>query len=405
MLKSNLNVLFYLKKPKGYRSGTLPIYVRIGVDGISKEISTKWNCEPQKWHTKFQKAMGSSEDVRTLNADIAKLLSKIYTAEEALRKNDAIVTADAIKQIISGKSSANHLLLGIFKKHNENMFALIGKDYAKGTFERYETSLEHTRTFIKYKYGTDDIDIKKLNFDFISGYEFWLKTVRNCNHNTTMKYLANFRKIINSCIRHGWLSKDPFVGFKMTKKEVIKVILTDEELKTIREKSFCTPRLNHIRDIFIFCCYTGLAYADVYKLTKDDIIIGIDKKLWIQTTRQKTNTGCKVPLLAVPLSILNQYQLHPQCINSGKLLPVPSNQKMNAYLKEIADICGINKLLTFHTARHTFATTVTLSNGVPIETISKMLGHTSIKTTQIYAKVLDRKISQDMGRLEQSMQG
>ncbi|MBL7681883.1 MAG: phage integrase SAM-like domain-containing protein [Flavipsychrobacter sp.] len=253
MLKSNLNVLFYLKKPKGYRSGTLPIYVLIGVDSISKEISTKWNCEPKKWHTQFQKAMGSSEDVRTLNTDIAKLLSKIYAAEEALRKNDAIVTADAIKQIISGKSPANHLLLGIFKKHNENMFALIGKDYAKGTFERYETSLQHTRAFIKYKYGTDDIDIKKLNFDFISGYEFWLKTVRNCNHNTTMKYLANFRKIINSCIRHGWLSKDPFVGFKMTKKEVIKVILTDEELKTIRGKSFCTPRLNHVRDIFIFC--------------------------------------------------------------------------------------------------------------------------------------------------------
>jgi len=295
------------------------------------------------------------------------------------------------------------MLLEIFQEHNDQVTQLVGKDFAAGTLERYETSLKHTRSFIQWKYKADDIDIKKLNYGFISGYEFWLKSVRNCNHNSTMKYLANFKKIVILCLKNGWISKDPFLGFKMSKKEVVREFLTEEELQLMQSKKFVSERINQVRDIFLFSCFTGLAYADVKKLKRSEINNGIDGEKWVFTSRQKTDTASRIPLLPLALQIMEQYANHPQCNNTGRLFPVLSNQKMNAYLKEIADICGLNKELTYHIARHTFATTVTLSNGVPIETVSKMLGHTNIKTTQQYAKILDLKISMDMQQLVKKM--
>jgi integrase len=277
--------------------------------------------------------------------------------------------------------------------------ALIGQEFSPLTFERYTTSKKHTLEFLKWKYKVDDIDIKKLNYEFIHNYEFWLKSVRKCDHNTTIKYLSNFRKIVNICIKSGWLDRDPFVGFKMTKREVERPFLTEDELIRIAEKKFIMPRMSQVRDIFVFCCYTGLAYADVKKLTADEITIGIDGEKWIWTSRQKTDTATRIPLLPPALEILDRYKEDPQSLSNGRLLPVLSNQKMNSYLKEIADACEIKKKMTFHTARHTFATTVTLANDVPMETVSKLLGHRNLKTTQHYGKILDLKVSQDMGML------
>jgi site-specific recombinase XerD len=209
------------------------------------------------------------------------------------------------------------------------------------------------------------------------------------------------KKIVNLCLKKGWLLRDPFLGYKMCRKDVIREILTEEEIKIVLQKKFPTDRLNNVRDIFIFSCFTGLAYVDIKKLKASDIITGIDGSKWISTQRQKTETVSKIPLLPTALEILTKYRDHPKCIIENSLLPTPSNQKLNAYLKEIADVCGIQKQLTFHCARHTFATTVTLTNGVPIETVSKMLGHKNLKTTQHYAKILDRKISEDMLVLKQ----
>ena len=280
----------------------------------------------------------------------------------------------------------------------------MGKDFAPGTLERYKTSYDHTKSFMEWKYGVSDLDIKKLDYEFVSQYEFWLKSVRNCNHNTSIKYISNFRKIVNRCIRNGWLDRDPFVGFKMTKREVIPEFLTEHEIKIIVKKKFASDRLNEVRDVFIFCCYTGLAFVDVEKLKSGEIGIGIDGSKWIFTNRQKTETLSRIPLLPVAIDILERYKDHHGCVNSGKVLPVLSNQKYNDYLKEIANICDINKKFTTHTARHTFATTITLSNGVPMESVSKMLGHKNIKTTQHYAKVLDKKLSEDMNTLRNKMQ-
>lgn len=280
------------------------------------------------------------------------------------------------------------MLLEVFQMHNDKVGKLIGKDYAPGTLLRYQTSLQHTRDFIKWKYSVNDIDVKKLSYSFITDYEFWFKSIRCCNHNTIMKYIGNFKKVIHLCLKNGWVVRDPFIGFKMNKKEVVRDYLTKEELQRLSAKEFGIERLGQVRDVFLFSCYTGLAYVDVQKLKRSEIGTGLDGESWIFTSRQKTEIPTRIPLLPVALEIMNKYEKHPQCLNQDRVLPVLSNQKMNAYLKEIAGLCGIPKALTFHIARHTFATTVTLSNGVPIETVSRMLGHSNLRTTQHYAKIL-----------------
>jgi site-specific recombinase XerD len=404
MLEKSFSLHFYLKKPKNYLKGSMPIYLRITVDGIPKEISTGRQCDPARWNANADRCNGTKEDAKSLNAFLDILQTKVYEVRRKLLEKNEIITAERLKNTLKGTDGTVRMLMKIFQQHNDEVKNLVGKDFAPGTLERYKTSYDHTKSFMEWKYGVSDLDIKKLDYEFVSQYEVWLKSIRNCNHNTSIKYISNFRKIVNRCIRNGWLDKDPFVGFKMTKKEVIPEFLTEHELNRIASKKFTSERLSQVRDVFLFCCYTGLAFVDVEKLKPSEIGIGIDGTKWIFTHRQKTDTLSRIPLLPVAIDILEKYEDHHDCINSGKVLPVLSNQKYNDYLKEIAGICGINKKFTTHTARHTFATTVTLSNGVPMESVSKMLGHKNIKTTQHYAKVLDKKISDDMNILKTKIQ-
>lgn len=405
MLGKSFSLLFYLKKPKDYVSGDMPVYMRITVDSVAKEMTTARKCDPDCWNTETERATGKKEETRELNNYLNTYQMKVYEARRSLMEAGKPVTAETIKNLLTGVSEKPMLILEIFQNHNDQMAALVGREYSPATLQRYKTSLEHTRSFIQWKYRAKDFDIKNIDYEFIADYEFWLKSVRKCNHNSTMKYLANFKKVVNKCLRSGWLNKDPFVGFKMTKREVERVALTKEELQAIADKTFATERLEQVRDIFLFCCFTGLAYADINKLKRSEIGIGIDGGKWIFTHRQKTDTASRIPLLPSSLAILEKYNNHPHCTHEDKVLPVLTNQKMNAYLKEIADVCGIKKNFTFHIARHTFATTVTLSNGVPIETVSKMLGHKNLRTTQHYARIVDRKVSDDMLALKQRLGG
>lgn len=400
-MEKSFGLLFYLKKPKNFKNGQRPVYLRITVNGISSEICTKRKCDYSDWNNTAGRMDGKTEFAKSINSYLDVLQRKVYEARKNLAENDYPVTAENIKTLLLGKEISVHkyMLMEIFKHHNDQMAALVGIEYAPGTLERYTTSFNHTRSFLEWKYKISDIDISRLNYEFISEYEFWLKSVRKCDHNTTMKYLSNFRKIVKRCLLNSWLQKDPFMGFKMPKREVERTALTEMELQTMASKTFSIERLTLVRDIFLFSCYSGLAYADVKKLRREDIIIGVDGEKWISSKRQKTNVTARIPLLPPALAILEQYDKHPACLIEGRILPVLSNQKMNSYLKEIADACGITKTLTYHIARHTFATTVTLSNGVPIETVSKMLGHRNLKTTQHYARVLDTKISMDMKQL------
>ncbi|MDP9079298.1 MAG: site-specific integrase, partial [Bacteroidota bacterium] len=329
------------------------------------------------------------------------LQSQVYEAHKSLTEARVLITADLIKNKLLGKSEKSRTLITVFKDHNKKVAALVGNEYAAGTLTRYETSLRHTQNFMAWKYQVSDINVKAVDHDFISNYEFYLRSEKKCANNSAVKYIKNFKKIVRICLASGWLEKDPFVNYKAKVKPVDRIFLTAEQIRQITEKTFDTDRLNQVRDIFLFCCYTGLAYADVQKLKPSEIVKGADGEMWIVTKRLKTDTATKVPLLPAALTILEKYSNDPVCTIKGKALPVSTNQKMNAYLKEIAGVCGINKDITFHTARHTFATTVTLSNGVPIETVSKMLGHTNIKTTQHYAKILDVKVSRDMALLKE----
>lgn len=405
MLAKNLSLLFHLKRPKTYVAGPMPVYLRITLDGNVVELCTSRKCEPKRWDRKAEGMSGKSEDAKEFNHHLNAFRLKVFEARLSLVEKGKDVTPGALKDLLTGKQETSKTVLQVFKQHNEQMAALVGNDFAAGTLERYETALRHVQSFIRLQYGAEDLDIRKLDFEFISEYEFWLKSVRKCGHNSAIKYIANFRKIINKCVRSGWLAKDPFLGYKMTKREVHREALTASELQALMHKELAIPRLSLVRDIFVFCCYTGLAYADVKKLKRSEIGIGVDGERWIFTSRQKTETPSRIPLLPTTLLLIKRYSDHPQCCQNGLLLPVLSNQKMNSYLKEIADVCGITKNFTCHIARHTFATTVTLSNGVPIETVARMLGHKNLRTTQHYAKILDGKVSDDMALLRRKLDG
>jgi site-specific recombinase XerD len=397
---SNLiQLYFHLKAPKNHTAGPIPIYARISLKGKRTEISLNRKCEAERWCKKSERVSGNREAVRNLNKFIEQFQIKVYDAQEYLQRNSEEVTIEAVRDHILGKKESVKTIIEVFEDHNRKVEALVEKEFAEGTLERYRTSLKHTRDFINWKYKVSDLDIRKIDHEFVSEYEFYLRTVRNCANNSAVKYIKNFGKIVRICLSNGWITVNPLVNYKAKVKKVDRVFLSADELEVLATKEFSIERIAQVRDIFLFSCYTGLAYVDVKKLKASEIVKGVDGELWIFTKRQKTDIASRIPLLPPAQKVIEKYKDHPKCLIDDTLLPVLSNQKMNAYLKEIADFCCIQKELTYHIARHTFATTVTLMNKVPIETVSKMLGHTSIKMTQHYAKILDFKIGEDMAHL------
>ncbi|MDH5412531.1 MAG: site-specific integrase [Flavobacteriaceae bacterium] len=402
-MNNSIYILFYIKKSKADKLGKANIYLRITIAGKRAEVSMNRKVTVNKWSSEFGKVKGSSTEARELNHYMESIRSRMYKTYQDLILKDEIITANKVRNSYLGKENKPILLLKIFQDHNDKVERLIGKDFTAGTAERYRTAKNHIEDYIKLEYNADDIPVKDVNHKFITGLEYYLKTERNCSHNTAIKYITNFKKIIRIAYANDWISKDPFFNWKARLKIIDREFLTKEEIQIMIEKELFTKRLDQVKDIFIFCCFTGLAYADVKKLSNADIVLGIDGERWIKTKRSKTDTRSNIPILPTAQVILDKYVEYSKNLNTNKLLPVLSNQKMNAYLKEIADLCGIDKNLTFHLARHTFATTVTLSNGVPIESVSKMLGHKSLKTTQHYAKILDRKVSEDMAILKSKL--
>ncbi len=403
-MSTNYSLLFYLKKPKNYVTGPKPIYMRITVDGFPKETSVGRECEPSKWNSKANRAKGTIETVKTLNSYLDTLVSRVSTIHTAMIASGEEITAESIKLKFQGKDIKRKNFLDVFREHNEQMEALLGNGFKLNTLKGYKTSFSHVCGYLEKEFRLVDIDTRKIDHGFVAGYEFFLRATMGCSAVSAAKYMKHLRKIIKICIANRWITDDPFAFYKIKAKAKEKEFLTDAELRRIEEKEFKIPRLGHVRDIFVFCCYTGLSYADVKKLKWTDIAEGVDGKLWLFTSREKTETSSNIPLLPKALEIIERYRDYPPCVSKDMVLPVLSNQKMNSYLKEIADLCEITKELTFHKSRHTFATSVTLANSVPIETVSKMLGHTDIKTTQHYAKLLDNRVAVDMDRLERKIE-
>lgn len=398
-MKTNFSLLFFMKRQKNYSGGEVPIYLRITVNGKRVEIATGRSCEPDRWHSKSGRAIGTKEKYRLFNTCLDQLHNKVYDAYLKVVQSDNEITAQSIRDMMMGRETISAMLLQAVAEHNERMEVLVGKDYVRGTLNRYKVFKKHLETFILLQYNTNDIEVGKVDVAFFNNFDYYLRS-RSCANNYTVKMIKNLGKIINICCENGTAESNPITFYKGRTKTVDRNFLSQEEIQIILQKRFVSARLDAIRDVFLFCCFTGLAYADVQKLKITDIQKGIDGELWIIKNRQKTNERASIPLLQNAVELINKYEGHPICGNLGTVFPVPSNQKMNEYLKEIAELCGIEKKLTSHIARHTFATTVTLLNGVPIESVSKMLGHTNIRTTQHYAKILDMKLSEDMANLK-----
>lgn len=373
-MKSTFKVLFYLKKGSEKRNGEVAIMARITVDGKICQFSTKQNILPENWNVKAGKATGKAAgQINKMLDDVKASLNHIYHEQQ---RRDNYVTAEKVKNEFLGHSENHATLLDLFVKHNNDVKQLIGISKSASTYQKYEVTRKHLEKFLMYKYKLSDIALQEINLMFITDFEVYLKTIGKCNSNTTAKFMQFFKRIILIARNNGIITGDPFANYKIRIQKVDIGYLTEEEIEKILKLNLVSERLEHVRDLFIFSCFCGLAYIDVAGLRKEHIRKSFDGNLWIMTKRVKTGTNVNVPLLDIPKMILNKYK---NKLPNGKILPIISNQKLNSYLKEIADLSGIRKNLTFHTARHTFATTTTLSKGVPIETVSKMLGHTNIE--------------------------
>jgi site-specific recombinase XerD len=392
------SILIWANKAKMTADG-LPIFARVTIDGKRAEISLKKKVVSNRWDSKSGSMKGNNEESKTINNYISQVKSELFKIYTQMQMFDEIITAESLKLKFTGEKEEKKSLLQVFDFHNDEMLKSVGVNVERVTLTKYLTVRKKVAKFILHQYKKNDMYLHELNHQFVTNFEFYLKTVDHIDHNTTMRYIRNLKKIINDAVRNEWILRNPFDSFKCSLKKVDRDILSMEEISLMQEKDFRIPRLAQVKDLFIFSCYTGLAYVDIMKLTPQNLAIGIDGGSWLMTHRKKTEESVKIPLLPEALEIIRKYKNHPDVIHSGGILPRMSNQKLNSYLKEIADLCGINKNLTFHLARHTFATTITLTNGVPMETVSKLLGHSSIKTTQIYSKVIEKKVSEDMSLL------
>lgn len=399
-MENRISIHYFIKKSNANSKGNVPIYMRITLNGKRMEFSTNRFVDPKGWQKGVGMSKGKKDDLEVLNVFLSSQKTKVYKAINKLDLSEMEIDADSIRTILYGAKPNGRTLVETIKYHNDRMKSLVGRDFAIGTYKRYVVTLGKVEAFLKHQYNRADIPLSALNHAFVTNFEFYLKTHDTLENNTAMKYIKNVKKIIHLALENEWIEKDPFMRFRCSYKDPQRPYLTKEELNVLTNKELTMPRLSLVRDSFIFSCYTGLAYSDIEQLTLDDMKIGIDGEKWITIYRKKTDTRSSIPLLPPALEIIAKYSNHPEVIKNSTLLPIISNQKSNAYLKEIATLCEIDKNLTFHIARHTFATTITLSNDVPIETVSRMLGHVSIKTTQIYSKVVDSKVSNDMKALK-----
>ena len=397
------SIHFWLSMAKK-KDDSAPIYARITVDGKRAEISLKRFTSVTYWDTRSKRTTLRTSDGKALNIYLDQVYSDLLECHKQLLGESRYVTAQSIKARYLGEDEQHKTLLQLVFYHNKNMVSVL----KPGTLKNYFTTERYIKRYLKNKLKTDDVFLKQLSYKFIIDFEQYLRTGKSINrsqplkNNGVMKHLERLKKMMNLALRLEWIEKDPFVRFSLRFTKHQRAFLSQSELEVLESGQLSKEMHQKTRDVFVFACYTGLSYIDVKLLSDDHIVRGIDGDYWIFTKREKNDEAVKIPLLEKALAILKKYDQEPKS-KQEKLLPVFSNQKINKYLKEVATILKINKRLTFHAARHTFATTVTLSNGVPIETVSKLLGHTKLSTTQIYARVIEQKVSIDMQCLRRKL--
>lgn len=402
MVSSNTYSLLTWLYTQKVESGFATIYFRITINSKRANISLNKKVKIDSWDNSKSKFKGNSNEARILNQYLKEEESKIAKAYRELELEGKLITAQLVKARYLGTDHKQKTLQELITYHNQ----FVEKKIHKDTLRSYKTSQKYLFSYVNGLLKTTDLYLKELDYQFLLGFESYLRNYQPTNgqlkiqNNTVMKHIQRLRKMIKMAVELEWINKDPFARFTPTLEKKQREYLTEQELTNINEYQPKIERLRLVKDLFLFSCYTGLSYIDIRNLSPDNIVKGIDGGNWIITKRQKTGISVKVPLLEPAEKLIFSTSKNLRFLETDKIFPTISNQKVNSYLKEIADCCGITKNLTFHMARHTFATTVTLSNGIPIETVSKMLGHTKLTTTQIYAKIIDKKISEDMQLLK-----
>ncbi|MBK9563675.1 MAG: site-specific integrase [Saprospiraceae bacterium] len=395
-----LKVSFIVRSDKK-QSGVSPVLMMLSIDGRRAYISTGHKVQVSDWDSSNGKFIGGSAKIRTLNEFLDRMRMDVIRIYNEMNSRLEDITVDELRKALKGENERrSKTLVEVCKIYNSSFEKLVGIEIGEITFKRYATFAKKVEDFMKLKMGIKDIPLENIKYSFGLEYDHYLKSEVKLHQNTLVKYIQYLNRVLDYAVKYEWLDKNVLFGYKCPVKETKREYLTADELQRIVDKEIKVIRLQEVRDCFVFCCYTGYAYKDAANLTPDHIGTGINGSKWIYTSRQKNDNVSNVPLLDQAMEIIEKYADHPDCVSKNKLLPMKSNQKLNAYLKELADICEITKPMTMHIARHTFATTVLLSNGVSMEATSKMLGHSSLKTTQIYGKILETRVGSEMEMLK-----
>jgi site-specific recombinase XerD len=404
--KTSYGLTFYINRAKEKKNGQCPVLMRININGVRVVLQTKRYLNPEDWDANRHQMKGRTTEARVFNEYLEAIRMKAHKKYNELLSYYDDVSPQMLRDAILGVNTAKtRQIIDIWEGHVSDLKKLIGKENSYATYQKYNTAKNHFQAFLQKNYKVDDVSIKAVDYQMIQQYSIYLKTEKGCSYNTATKFLQNLKTITSISIRSGWLVKDPFNGISLTIKEVDRPYLTMEEMQRLIDFNSVFDRLNRVRDFFIFSCYTGLAYIDVKQLKRSEIEGNETTGYWIRTRRKKTGGRANIPLLEMPMSIINNYCRLELLNADDPILPILSNQKVNAYLKELADLCNIQKQLSYHVARHTFATTITMMNGVPIESVSKMLGHKNIHSTQHYARIVDKKVGDDMKLLASKLNG
>ncbi len=397
-----MNILFLIQNSKLNKRGTTPIRCRLTIDKSRKEFSTGIFVHPEYWSKEKQKVLDPGENSETVNSQISLIKQKLSRAFLMLQIQEDPFDVEDIYKIYSGENVKKEMgVMAVYEEHNSYYKKLIGKDIKEVSWQKFENTKGHLKKFIHWKFKKKEVKLSSLKFQFIKDFEYYLRTEENMQQSTINKTLQRFKKMINFAIAQEYLDRNPFLMHKpkAVRKEV--VYLSKDELSHLQKKELGNKRLEEVRDCFIFCCYTGLAFKEMCNLRKEHIVKGEDGKNWIRLKRQKTGKTISVPLLPVAQKIIEKYN---GIVPEGRVLPSKTNAHFNAYLKEIAGLCEFKINLTHHIARKTFATTVLLLNDVPIEIVSKLLGHSRIGITQAhYGQILEEKVQSEMERLSSKL--
>ena len=395
----NFKVSFYLRSNYENKEGKSPVMLRIFLGGEMTNFgTTKIFVKKSLWSNATSRLRGRTAEALSVNAALDAISTTLHGIYRKYENNESL-SLDLIRTVYFGKNREFTSFLPVFDKFLEDIKQRVGKTIGADSLQKYSVLRRHFAEFLMYKYSRKDIGLNEFTPAVVQDFHLYMSTVAGCAYNTSVKKVKTLKTITIYAQKRGFLLHDPFVNHHFHMEPVDRGFLTDEEILRVANKDLGIQRLELVRDIFIFSCFTGLAYIDVSNLTPDHIVT-MDDKQWIMTKRQKTSVETNVLLLDIPRAIIAKYS--HKTYRDGKLFPILTNQKTNSYLKEIADLCGIKKKLTFHLARHTFAT-MSLSKGVPIESVSKMLGHTNIRTTQIYARITNKKIEHDMEQLSEKL--